>query len=146
MPAGHKTQALWDTGATGSVISPSVAKALALTPSGTVKVTHAGGSSMSPTYVVNLWLPNNTGVSGVIVTEFPGHGCDVLIGMDIMRHGDLSLTHYKGNTCMSFRMPSCAEVDFVKDHNRQVFAGVGRNDPCPCGSGSKFKKCHGLPT
>ena len=21
---------------------------------------------------------------------------------------------------------------------------VGRNDPCPCGSGQKFKKCHGL--
>jgi preprotein translocase subunit SecA len=21
--------------------------------------------------------------------------------------------------------------------------GVGRNDPCPCGSGEKFKKCHG---
>jgi preprotein translocase subunit SecA len=24
-----------------------------------------------------------------------------------------------------------------------VYAGVGRNDPCPCGSGKKFKKCHG---
>ncbi len=23
------------------------------------------------------------------------------------------------------------------------FAGVGRNEPCPCGSGKKFKKCHG---
>ena len=23
------------------------------------------------------------------------------------------------------------------------YAGVGRNDPCPCGSGKKFKKCHG---
>jgi preprotein translocase subunit SecA len=23
------------------------------------------------------------------------------------------------------------------------FAGTGRNDPCPCGSGQKFKKCHG---
>jgi len=23
------------------------------------------------------------------------------------------------------------------------YAGVGRNDPCPCGSGRKFKKCHG---
>ncbi|MEP7384214.1 MAG: preprotein translocase subunit SecA [Gemmatimonadota bacterium] len=23
------------------------------------------------------------------------------------------------------------------------FTGVGRNDPCPCGSGKKFKKCHG---
>ncbi|HLC89833.1 MAG TPA: SEC-C metal-binding domain-containing protein, partial [Patescibacteria group bacterium] len=21
---------------------------------------------------------------------------------------------------------------------------VGRNDPCPCGSGKKFKKCHGI--
>ena len=20
---------------------------------------------------------------------------------------------------------------------------IGRNDPCPCGSGKKFKKCHG---
>jgi serine-type anaerobic sulfatase-maturating enzyme len=23
------------------------------------------------------------------------------------------------------------------------FSGVGRNDPCPCGSGEKFKRCHG---
>lgn len=23
------------------------------------------------------------------------------------------------------------------------FKGVGRNDPCPCGSGKKFKRCHG---
>jgi preprotein translocase subunit SecA len=23
------------------------------------------------------------------------------------------------------------------------YKGVGRNDPCPCGSGKKFKKCHG---
>jgi preprotein translocase subunit SecA len=21
---------------------------------------------------------------------------------------------------------------------------VGRNDPCPCGSGKKYKKCHGM--
>lgn len=26
---------------------------------------------------------------------------------------------------------------------QQRFKGVGRNDPCPCGSGKKFKKCHG---
>jgi len=26
------------------------------------------------------------------------------------------------------------------------FAGVGRNDPCPCGSGAKYKKCHGSET
>ena len=25
----------------------------------------------------------------------------------------------------------------------EELAGVGRNDPCPCGSGKKFKRCHG---
>ncbi|MCA3590203.1 MAG: SEC-C domain-containing protein, partial [Methylocystis sp.] len=23
-------------------------------------------------------------------------------------------------------------------------AKAGRNEPCPCGSGKKYKKCHGL--
>jgi preprotein translocase subunit SecA len=27
---------------------------------------------------------------------------------------------------------------------RYAAAKVGRNDPCPCGSGKKFKKCHGV--
>ena len=27
---------------------------------------------------------------------------------------------------------------------RVVGAKVGRNDPCPCGSGKKYKKCHGV--
>src|SRR5207245_520041 len=26
---------------------------------------------------------------------------------------------------------------------RNPYAGVGRNDPCPCGSGKQFKTCHG---
>jgi len=26
---------------------------------------------------------------------------------------------------------------------RLTGAKVGRNDPCPCGSGKKYKKCHG---
>ena len=30
----------------------------------------------------------------------------------------------------------------VKDTN-DPWANVGRNDPCPCGSGLKYKKCHG---
>jgi preprotein translocase subunit SecA len=30
----------------------------------------------------------------------------------------------------------------VTQHKRDV-SKVGRNDPCPCGSGKKFKKCHG---
>lgn len=26
---------------------------------------------------------------------------------------------------------------------RNLLKDVGRNDPCPCGSQKKFKKCHG---
>jgi len=29
------------------------------------------------------------------------------------------------------------------DRANQAFANVGRNDPCPCGSGKKYKHCHG---
>jgi preprotein translocase subunit SecA len=32
------------------------------------------------------------------------------------------------------------QVPVVKD---SAFDRVGRNDPCPCGSGKKFKFCHG---
>lgn len=31
-------------------------------------------------------------------------------------------------------------------HVPNEYDGVGRNDPCPCGSGKKFKKCHGANT
>jgi preprotein translocase subunit SecA len=26
---------------------------------------------------------------------------------------------------------------------RERLASTGRNDPCPCGSGKKYKQCHG---
>ena len=29
------------------------------------------------------------------------------------------------------------------EQRRNLWAKVGRNDPCPCGSGLKYKKCHG---
>jgi preprotein translocase subunit SecA len=34
-----------------------------------------------------------------------------------------------------------ARVGASKDD--EPYAGVGRNAPCPCGSGKKFKMCHG---
>jgi len=36
------------------------------------------------------------------------------------------------------------EVMGLRAHEEaQRYANVGRNDPCPCGSASKFKRCHG---
>jgi hypothetical protein len=35
-----------------------------------------------------------------------------------------------------------AEADTARSqHVENPFKGIGRNDPCPCGSGKKFKKC-----
>ncbi len=39
--------------------------------------------------------------------------------------------------------PSTGKVQTVVKDKEDPFANVGRNDPCPCGSGLKYKKCHG---
>ena len=36
-----------------------------------------------------------------------------------------------------------AEAVSAEDHSTYMGVKVGRNDPCPCGSGKKFKQCHG---
>jgi hypothetical protein len=144
---------LWDTGASRSVISADLAKALKLVPVGRVNVNHAGGSGQSPTYLVNFILPNKVAIAGVLATEFPvgaqHGGFDALLGMDVISLGDFSITNVAGKTCMTFRTPSCVAIDYVAEFNRLRFAGVGRNDPCPCGREKdpgrpvKFKHCHG---
>jgi uncharacterized protein len=46
--------------------------------------------------------------------------------------------------CMSVQDLRLFWVDFApKPETRRVEPTPGRNDPCPCGSGKKYKKCHG---
>ncbi len=33
--------------------------------------------------------------------------------------------------------------DLVAETKAEPVPRVGRNDPCPCGSGRKYKRCHG---
>jgi preprotein translocase subunit SecA len=54
---------------------------------------------------------------------------------------------YGGNTSPDAMAATAAAVGaksatMVKDKDDK-WADVGRNDPCPCGSGKKYKKCHG---
>lgn len=39
--------------------------------------------------------------------------------------------------------PAAGKVQTYEKSKDDPFANVGRNDPCPCGSGKKYKKCHG---
>jgi len=144
-PTLHQFQALWDTGATNSFVTSQTAQTLGLVPTGSGLVTHAGGSDMRSKYMVNMILPNNVGVIGVQVMECSGvpGGFEAIIGMDIITNGDFSITNCEGKTCMSFRTPSVKEVDYVVEANKLRGSIVSRNAPCPCGSGKKFKRCHG---
>jgi preprotein translocase subunit SecA len=36
-------------------------------------------------------------------------------------------------------------VEHHTEETKDEYAGVNRNDPCPCGSGKKYKRCHGDP-
>lgn len=151
LPRSFNTEALWDTGASKSVVSPNVVSTLQLIPVGVANVSHPRGSSSSPTYLLNFGLPNKVGVAGVLVTEFSpiSGGFQAIIGMDIICLGDFVVTNVAGKTCMSFRMPSVAQVDYVVEHKSQLKAAFGRNTPCPCGATQpngrpiKFKHCHG---
>ncbi len=39
--------------------------------------------------------------------------------------------------------PQGKPITYRKSDDPNPYVGVGRNDPCPCGSGKKFKNCHG---
>ncbi len=43
-----------------------------------------------------------------------------------------------GLECGSRRPPPDAQGTFVRSERK-----IGRNEPCPCGSGKKYKHCHG---
>jgi preprotein translocase subunit SecA len=46
-------------------------------------------------------------------------------------------------TLKNISKPQVQKVKKVIALDGDKFKNVGRNDPCPCGSGKKFKKCHG---
>lgn len=114
--------ALWDTGATASVISSEVVSQLGLAPISQCKTYHAQGESIVNVYLVDLILPNKLRVKDVRVTEGRLNGFGLLIGMDIINLGDFALTHKNQQTVFSFQIPATHEYDFVK----QIDQGVGQ--------------------
>lgn len=143
-----KIKAIWDTGASSSLIRPEVATALDLKPvSKELMSTPSDKDVPTNVYLINLYLPNRVKVLEVRVLEGTPNACDMLIGMDVISMGDFAVTNYNGSTMFSFRMPSMTHIDFTKHSHiepiRNEVQKVGRNDPCPCGSGKKYKQCCG---
>ncbi len=141
--------ALYDTGATNTSITKKVAEDSGLIAVSKTLVRHADGESICDRYLVNIRLPSNVVICQLLVTEAKllGTKAEILIGMDIISMGDFAVTNKSGKTVFTFRIPSFECIDFVKNPYRgdQPIQSnkIGRNDPCPCGSGKKYKKCCG---
>lgn len=122
-PSSEEVDAIWDTGASGTVLSERLVSLLNLPPIGKRRVSSCSDSYESNIYVVDIVLPNNVHVPGVQVTEAKNIGSfDVLIGMDIITIGDLSICNYEGKTSFSFRIPSSGNrIDYVEEAKKLSF-------------------------
>jgi hypothetical protein len=79
---------------------------------------------------------NNDPVSFMIEIEETAYGYYKVMGMDHPNLSKWKLIAEEGNL----------EFEAQMENDRHLPVGaqkVGRNDPCPCGSGKKFKKCCG---
>ncbi len=112
---GRSFTAIWDTGATNSVITQAVVDACGLVATGMERVYNVTGSAAQETYLVTIELPNRSRYTPVRVTRGNLQGeADVLIGMDIITTGDFAVTNFGGITTFSFRFPSLEHIDFVE--------------------------------
>jgi Aspartyl protease len=111
------TQALWDTGATCSGITENVVETLGLLPTGFARLnTVSQQGIVCPFFTIDVILQNGIYIPELTVSlGLISEGIDMLIGMDIITLGDFSVTNFNGNTCMSFRIPSMHQVDYVEE-------------------------------
>jgi len=114
-------KAIWDTGATNSVITKNVVDGLKLVPTGITKVFGVNSSCEQPTYLINLILPNRVNVVNINVTEcnLNSPGNDLLIGMDVICIGDFSISNYGQKTTFCFSAPPHHNIiDLVEKSQR----------------------------
>jgi predicted aspartyl protease len=144
---------IWDTGASGTAISKKVADALGLISTKVTKVYHAQGETLANVYLVSLGFPDSSlRFKELSVNEAVVYGADVLVGMDVISQGDFLITNDGASTELHFHHPAVGLDRFARKIKKFPIPGVpkppvpeiaklGRNDPCFCGSGKKFKNC-----
>ena len=121
--------AVWDTGATGSVITQAIVGKLGIAPIGLTQVHGVNSTDLSEVYLVDFHFPMGVVIRGLNVTLGALVGIDALVGMDVITAGDFSITNKNGRTKMSFRVPSQIEVDYVEESNRQGMSRAERRHP-----------------
>jgi len=73
-----------------------------------------------------------------VLSGHKGHGSNILPGVSTSRH-----THTQANEAQGSTYGDNPVIVKATPQPQQAHPDVGRNEPCPCGSGKKYKKCHG---
>jgi predicted aspartyl protease len=122
---GAGVKALWDTGASCTVITPAVSKKLGLVPIDRIRVSGVNNASMADVVEVSIGLPNKVMVEDVNVAICDlKQDIDLLIGMDIILLGDFSISNGGGKTMFSFAVPP---FENKTDHYEKAIAVNKRN-------------------
>lgn len=150
---GVELKALWDTGAMVTCISTDLANRLGLMAIDETMVVGANNEPFKvPTFCVQIKMGSFVlPIHNVVGLPMEGNEHSMIIGMDIISKGDLSITNYSERTVISFRTPSLETIDYVHEIDLQnrcnklhaINVKAKRPDKCACGSGKDFKNCHG---
>ena len=108
----HTDNAMWDTGATTTIISSRIVKQLNLQPYQQGGISGIGGASNTNTYLVHVLIPTGDVVTNCEVMESDFEDYDVIIGMDIIGLGDFCFTNPDDKSVFSFRIPAKEHIIF----------------------------------
>jgi hypothetical protein len=107
--------AIWDTGATSSVISLDIARHLNLVPRDSVTISHAAGRQQCSVYVIDVALHHGVQIPKLQVIASDLGNSMMLIGMDIISNGDFAFTNANNRSVFSYRTPPLNHIDFEKN-------------------------------
>ena len=105
--------AVWDTGATCSVIDKKLAKEWNLDVVKYETFVTANGTTRAKVYYLTLELPNGGFFTNLQVSELK-LASGFLIGMDVIKQGDFHISN-DGQTVFTFRTPSQDVKDYELD-------------------------------
>lgn len=113
---GMMLRALWDTGCTNTHIAQRVVDALKLEQCGEGRSISVDRYSVDKAYRADILFPIKKGYANRVVYSSPLPEIDVLIGLDIIKYCDFSISNDgKGNCTCSIRFPSRGVIDYTEE-------------------------------
>ncbi len=103
--------ALWDTGTSHTLVADNLVEKYQLKSNGVRKVLQAGGKEPESKgcYLINLYLSKNLYLNKINISSIKLTKADILIGMDIIKWGNLLIENINNKTVFTFAYPKVKE-------------------------------------